>query len=175
MIGFAALLVTTSKVWFFTYNPYFVRVGIPIEEYGIIFFFLNVIAWLSSKYGHRVEQTIGERACVITMVLCLGVPILLMALFPSQPVAYLVLVQNVVRGFQKPFVDDYLNRHIESSMRATVLSVQSSAGNLASVAGLIIFGVFTANFSLLSSLTLLGAIALVFGLWSYRSYLKNVT
>jgi MFS family permease len=175
MVGFAALLATTSKVWFFTYNPYFEKVQIPLEYYGIIFFLLNVVAWLSSHFAYKIEHKLGERACIAMMVFCVGVPIMLMTLFPSQPFAYLVLVQNVVRGFMKPFVGDYMNRHIATEMRATVLSVQSSAANLVSVIGLAVFGLFTANFSLLTSLLILGIIALTLGAWSYRSYVKYVT
>ena len=174
MIGFAALLATTSKVWFFTYNPYFEKVDIPLEYYGVIFFLLNAVAWLSSHYAYKIEHLLGERKCIIMMVLCLGIPIMLMGLFPSKPFAYLVLIQNVVRGFMRPFVGDYMNRHIESGMRATVLSMQSSAANLVSVIGLAVFGLFTQNFSLLTSLTILGMIALTLGTWSYRSYVKQV-
>jgi MFS family permease len=174
MIGFAALLATTSKVWFFTYNPYFEKVGVPLEMYGVIFFLLNAVAWLSSHYAYKLEQIFGERWCIVGMVLCLGIPILLMGLVPIQPFAYLVLIQNVVRGFMRPFVGDYMNRHIATHMRATVLSMQSSAANLVSVLGLAIFGLFTKNLSLLTSLTLLGVIALTLGTWSYRTYVKKV-
>ena len=174
MIGFAALLATTSKVWFFTYNPYFEKVAIPLEYYGVIFFLLNAVAWLSSHYAYKIEHLLGERKCIIMMVVCLGIPIVLMGLFPSQPFAYLVLIQNLVRGFMRPFVGDYMNRHIASSMRATVLSMQSSAANLVSVVGLAVFGLFTANFSLLTSLIILGMIALTLGTWSYRTYVKQI-
>jgi sugar phosphate permease len=108
------------------------------------------------------------------MLLCLGIPILLMGLAPIQPFAYLVLIQNVVRGFMRPFVGDYMNRHIASHMRATVLSMQSSAANSVSVIGLAVFGLFTKNLGLLTSLTLLGMIALMLGTWSYRTYIKQV-
>lgn len=175
MIGFAALLATTSKVWFFTYNPYFETVGMPLEMYGVIFFLLNAVAWLSSHYAYKLERIFGERICVIGMALLIGVPIILMALFPSQPFAYLVLVQNVVRGFMRPFVGDYMNRHIATNMRATVLSMQSSMANLVSVIGLAVFGLFTANLSLLTSLLLLGVAALTLGSWSYRTYVRKIS
>ncbi|MDB4991897.1 MAG: hypothetical protein JWL75_142 [Parcubacteria group bacterium] len=174
MVGFAALLATTSKVWFFTYNPYFEQVGIPLQEYGVIFFLLNGVAWLSSHYAYKIEHAFGERSCIVGMVLLIAVPILLMALFPSQPFAYLVLVQNVVRGFMRPFVGDYMNRHIASGMRATVLSIQSSSANLVSVLGLALFGFFTASLSLLTSLLLLGIMCLALGTWSFTTYVRKV-
>lgn len=174
MVGFAALLATTSKVWFFTYNPYFEVVGFPIAYYGVIFFFLNTVAWLSSHYAYNIEHYLGERRCIIGMVLCLGVPILLMGLVPIQPFVCLVVVQNVVRGFMRPFVGDYMNRHITSNIRATVLSVQSSIANLTAIIGLAVFGLCMDHLSLLSSLIILGTVSLTLGLLSYRSYTKKI-
>ncbi len=174
MVGFAALLATTSKVWFFTYNPYFEVVGLPIAYYGVIFFLLNAVAWLSSHYAYKIEKKLGERKCVISMVLCLGIPILLMGLVPIQPFAYLVVVQNIVRGFMRPFVGDYMNRHITTNARATVLSVQSSAANFAAILGLAVFGLCMQHLTLRHSLLLLGTVSLTLGLMSYRSYNKQI-
>lgn len=175
MVGFAALLATTSKVWFFTYNPYFEVVGLPIAYYGVIFFCLNGVAWLSSHYAYKIEHWLGEEKCVVGMVVCLGVPILLMGLVPIQPFAYLVIVQNIVRGFMRPFVGDYMNRHITTTARATVLSVQSSAANFAAIVGLAVFGLAMQHFSLLHSLLMLGTVSLSLGCMSYLSYKKQIT
>lgn len=174
MVGFAALLATTSKVWFFTYNPYFEIVGLPVAKYGIIFFCLNVVAWLSSHYAYRAEQYLGERTCVIGMILCIGIPILIMGCFPLQIFAYLVVVQNIVRGFMSPFVSDYLNRHITSDIRATVLSVRSSVSNLLAIFALASFGSLTGVFGLLSSLILLGITAIGLGALSYATYARKI-
>lgn len=174
MVGFAALIATTSKLWFFTYNPYFELVGIKIVQYGIIFFLLNVVAWFSSHYAYKLENYIGEGKSIVGMILCVGVPILIMGLIPIWPFAYLVLIQNVVRGSMRPFVGDYMNRHIETDVRATVLSVQSSASNLVAIVGLAGFGFFIAHFNLPHSLTILGLVSLGVGALSYRSYEKKV-
>ncbi len=174
MIGFAALLATTSKVWFFTYNPYFEYVGLPLVYYGAIFFCLNAVAWLSSHYAYKVEHWLGERACIIGMILCIGIPILLMGSVPTQLFAYLVVVQNIVRGFMRPFVGDYMNRHIASNIRATVLSIQSSTANLLSIIGLTMFGFLTGTLGLLHSLILLGVVAIGLGIWSYAAYARKI-
>lgn len=174
MIGFAALLATTSKVWFFTYNPYFELVGLPLAYYGVIFFCLNAVAWLSSHYAYKAEHWIGEKACVIGMILCVGIPILIMGCIPIQPFAYLVVVQNIVRGFMRPFVGDYMNRHITSNIRATVLSVQSSTANLMAIIGLAVFGFLTGTLGLLHSLVMLGVVAIGLGALSYLTYVKKI-
>ena len=175
IIGFAALLATTSKAWFFTYNQYFEFVGLPLAYYGVIFFCLNFVAWLSSHYAHRIEQGLGERFCIVGMILCLGIPILLMGLLPIQPFAYMVVVQNIVRGFMRPFVGDYLHRHVAGGVRATVLSVQSSIANLGAVLALAMFGFLISSTGLLHSLVLLGIGVMGLGLLSYIVYAKKIT
>ena len=171
IVGFCALIMGASKIWFFTYNPYFEKVGIPIEYYGVIFFFLNAVAWFFSKYAYRIESHFKERTCVLATILCIGVPILIMGAFPCWPMALLVIVQNVVRGFVRPFVGNFMNRHIDSEeIRATALSVRSTLTEVVSVVSLAWFGFMDKSLGLLSSLVVLGVVVLVLGRLSYARY-----
>ncbi len=171
IIGLCALVMGASKIWFFTYNPYFEKVEIPLAYYGVIFFFLNVVAWLSSHYAHWIEKHFKEKGCVLIMILCVGVPILVMGLFPCWPIALLVLVQNIVRGFMRPFVGNFMNRHIDSEeIRATALSVRSTLTEVVSILSLSWFGFMDKSLGLLDSLVVLGIVVLVLGKLSYARY-----
>jgi MFS family permease len=171
IIGLCALIMGASKIWFFAYNPYFEKVGIDIKYYGFIFFLLNIVAWAFSHYAHSIENRFSESTCVKGMILCVGVPILLMGALPFWPLAYLVISQNVVRGFMVPFVGAFTNRHIESeSMRATVLSVRSSLTDAVTIISLAMFGLMEKPFGLLPSLIILGTIVLVLGKFSFTRY-----
>jgi MFS family permease len=174
MVGFAALVGTTSKVWFFTYNPYFEFVHLDLALYGIIFFLLNVVAWLSSHYAYKMENYLGERGCVIGMILCIGLPILLMGVAPARPIAFLVLIQNIVRGAMRPFVGNYMHRHVKNDIRATVLSFQSTFGNVMGIWALAVFGFFIGHAGLLATLNILGVSMLILGGMSYASYVRRV-
>lgn len=174
MLGFAALLSMASKLWFFTYNPYFELVHLPVAWYGVVFFCLNVVAWLSSRYAYRIEEWFGERVCVAGMIACLGVPILVMGLAPVLLSASLVVVQNIVRGFVRPFTLGYLHQHIACEARATVVSAQSSLANFASIIGLALFGYLIHASGLPGSLVVLGGATLAFGAFGYRAYVRQV-
>ncbi len=176
MIGFAALLTTTEKLWFFTYNPYFEHVRLPLSHFGIVFFLLNIVAFIASRYATQMERGLGERGCILLMIGCTSLPILIMASVPVAACSYLVLVQNVVRGFKRPFAEDYLHRRIGDNerIRATIMSTQSSAANLLSIIGLALFGQMIAGVGLLTALGVLGTGALLFGVWSYRIYMKRI-
>jgi MFS family permease len=173
IVGFAVLLLGASKIWFFAYNPYFELVGIELRYFGFIFFLLNIVAWLSSRYAYQIERSLSEQACVTGMVLLVGVPVLLMGLFPVWFMAYLILSQNVVRGFIGPFKGDFLNRHIASDhIRTTVLSVQSSTGEIIAILSLAGFGALAGRYTLPQSLIVLGLLVLIFGalsFWRYKS------
>jgi MFS family permease len=173
MIGFSALLMGASKVWFFTYNPYFEAVKIPLTYYGVIFFLLNIVAWAFSHWAHRIKNVLTERSCVASMIACVGIPIVIMGLLPYPIMAYLVICQNVVRGFMRPFSEGFMNRHIESeSIRVTVLSTRSALSDMVTVMALAWFGFMEKGLSLLPSLTVLGIAVLVLGRISYVRYRK---
>lgn len=176
IVGFCTLIGGASKIWFFTYNPYFERVGIDLKYYGVIFFLVNIVAWISSHYAYKIEGRISERGCIKLMILCVGIPIFIMGLLPFWPIAYLVVCQNFVRGFIRPFKNDFTNRHIESDhIRTTVLSVQSSMGDIISILTLSWFGIMMKYVSLLNSLMILGSLVLALGVISYKSYKKLQT
>ncbi len=173
IIGFCALIMGASKIWFFAYNPYFEKVGIDIKYYGLIFFLLNIVAWAFSHYAHSIENYLKESSCVKGMILCVGISILLMGALPFWPMAYLVISQNVVRGFMGPFVGAFTNHHIKSeSIRVTVLSVRSSLTDAVTIISLSLFGLMEKPFGLLPSLIILGIIVLTLGKISLTRYQK---
>ncbi len=175
VVGFAAILAATAKTGFFTYNPYFELVALPLPYYGVIFFCLNVVAGVASWYAHNIESRLGERKCIMLMVLCTSIPFILMASVPMQAFAYLVIIQNVTRGMTKPFVGAYVNRHVTNSIRATVLSVVSSVSSLAGIVSLAVFGLLIGALGLLSSLLMLGVVSLGLGLLSYLRYAQKIS
>ena len=170
MVAFAALLKTASKVWFFTYNPYFEAVELPMYVYGVIFFLLNVVALFASFFAQQIEKKLGEHWCIVALVSCLSIPIVLMGLYPLQLCAFLVIVQNIVRGFMRPFATDFIHRRVGCDVRATILSVLSSTSNLTAIVGLALFGVCVDALSLMPALIVLGMVTLVLGAMSYGSY-----
>ena len=94
-----------------------------------------------------------------------------MGMFPFAAMAYLVLSQNVVRGFMRPFTEGYMNHHIDTEkIRATVLSVRSSLSDLVTVMSLSCFGMMDKRLGLLNSLMILGITVLLLGTVSYRRY-----
>ncbi|MEI7689118.1 MAG: MFS transporter [Candidatus Nomurabacteria bacterium] len=163
IIFFVTLIGVTSKIWFFTYNPYFELVGLDLKYYGFVFFALNIVAWFFSKNVSYFSKKVDEYSIVILLVLLIVIPILVMSSIPSIFCVGMVFFQNVARGFMGPFFGEFINRHLNSENRATVLSIQSAVSGFAQFIALSAFGVLLKTYSLLFCLQILGIIVLVLG------------
>jgi MFS family permease len=172
IIGFMTLINVVSKVWFFTYNPYFELVRLNLKYYGVVFFTLNVIAWFFSRYAHYISEKIKERNIAILLVLLIGTPIIFMGSVVRVLSVCMVFPQNIVRGFMRPFFGEFLNRHLNSENRATVLSVQSAVSGLAQFVALGGFGFLLVSWGLPFCLQILGVTVLIFGGLAILKYKK---
>ncbi|MCK5416811.1 MFS transporter [Candidatus Parcubacteria bacterium] len=176
IIAYVALIAVASKLWFFTYNPYFELVELDYKYFGWVFFSLNIVAWASSKYAYKIERKMSELSIIIFMLILMGVPILLMGVFVSQLAIVLVLSENLVRGFKQPFFSSFINRHLDSKNRATVLSIKSASIALVQAVSLWTFGLVLLKWELGMSLQILGVTILVLGIfsiWKYKKIFKN--
>ena len=172
IILFATLVGVASKVWFFTYNPYFELVDLDLRFYGIMFFLFNIIAWLFSRYAYRIEKKVPEYNLVVIIILLIGLPIFIMGTFVIKLAISLMLFQNVVRGFMSPFFGGFINKHLDSGNRATVLSIKSAVSGLAQFISLGLFGFMLGILPLDVNLQILGIITLVLGIFSIYTYRK---
>jgi MFS family permease len=172
IIFFVTLIGVTSKIWFFTYNPYFEFVGLDLKYYGLVFFALNIVAWFFSKNVSNISKRVNNFNIIILLVLMIAIPILVMSTAPSVFCVWLVCFQNVARGFMGPFFGEFMNKHLNSENRATVLSIQSAISGLAQFIALGAFGVLLKTNDLLFCLQILGIIILIFGSLAIFKYKK---
>jgi len=171
-IAFTALVAMASKLWFFSYNPYFELVGLRLSDFGYIFAALNLVSALSSWLAHKIHHHLGDVGSQVMIVSCLFIPLMLMGAFPIAPFAWLVIVQNIVRGYLDPFMTDFLNQHLDSENRATVLSIGSGFSQLIEMFSLSGFGMALGILPLTTCLQLLGLTVLILGTILLMLYFK---
>jgi len=147
-------------------------VSLPLEYYGWIFFALNVVAAFFSYFAHEIAKRFGPMTCFTVMVLITALPIILMGALTILPMVWLVLFQNVTRGYLRPFMGQYLNDHLESERRATVSSVQWAVDALAQFVFLGIFGLVLKVVNLPVALIMLGVGTLLIGSYLLIEYRK---
>ncbi len=164
IIIFATLIAVTAKLWFFTYNPYFEMVGLDLKYFGLVFAAINVVFAISSFFADRIAHKLDSGIGVITSISILTVPVIIMGTVVSKWSISLVLGQNIVRGYIGPFVNEMLNRRIDSVNRATIHSAKSAVHKAVEVLCMGGFGLLISGSSLGTALTCLGVTSSLFGI-----------
>ncbi len=173
IIGYVVTISVVSKIWFFSYNPYFELVSLPLEYYGWLFFGMNVIAAAASFWSDRISKWLPEGLSLVLMIALLALPIIAMASWIVMPMVMLVLLQNMVRGYLGPFISHFLHDHLSSERRATMMSIKSTACNLGQFVFMGAFGLTLGALPLTTSMLMLGIGTLVIGFYLLATY-KNV-
>ncbi len=170
LIAFSASVAVISKLWFFTYNPYFELVKLPFEYYGIIFSVLNIVAATSSYLAHNMARKFTNLTSISIILSGVSIPIIVMGVWPISIFAWLVVVQNISRGYYRPFIEHLIHDEIHEN-RATVASIQSSVDYGVTSIMLIFFSrAILVNFTLPMSLIILGVFGLCVSLVLIVSY-----
>ena len=81
-----------------------------------------------------------------------------------------ILLQQASMATHEPILKNYLNRYTPSDVRATMLSVQSMAGNLVFAVTAPFLGSFVDKFGLGNALLIFALVIIIFSifLWRYR-------
>lgn len=172
IIGFVVLICSISKVWFFSYNPYFEFVDLPIIYFGWIFFLLNIVGAASSYFSDFISKKFGELGGVILIILVMSIPVLIMGIWVSKLACLLVLMQNIARGYLTPFMGDFLHNYLDSSNRATVMSIKSAANSFGQFLMLVLFGILLGVYPLPICFQIMGIIMALGGIFFVMTYFK---
>lgn len=172
VICFTVVVGVISKVWFFTYNPYFELVELPLAYYGWIFFLLNLVAAIFSHEADRLYRWLGDWGSILLILILVSVPIMAMGFLVAPAMVLLVLTQNIVRGYTNPFMGHFLHRYLDSHNRATVFSIKSAARGLGEFVMLGGFSLLLCFVTLPTALQILGGFSLVIGGGLVLSYCR---
>lgn len=108
------------------YPAFFVRAGVPGVWFGIGLSAASALGILTSRFAYLLEENLGVRKGVLLAALLPGLLYLCMARTRIHTLSVLLFILTYGSiQFQKPIFDDYVNRHIRTHNRATVLSLLS--------------------------------------------------
>lgn len=106
-------------------SAYYKEILIPVSLIGVVAFAGSMISAYTSKRAHKFEERLGEKkSLVIIQFVVLAAVILMSLILPIYGIAFMFLI-SLVDGFYSVLIGDYTNRHIKSSNRATMLSINS--------------------------------------------------
>jgi len=164
LIIYSAIIAGFNGAVLWLYQPYFKLTGLDIFYFGFVFAAFNLIAALSSKYAHQIEEKLGQKHSLILLIILVGGSYLLMSNFIYLFSFSFAFIQQFVRGFSKPVITDYINKLVSSDIRATVLSAQNLVGRLFYAAIIPIIGWIADVYTLVQALFVLGITTFVAGI-----------
>jgi MFS family permease len=163
------LAVTNALAWglIWLFQPLLASAGLPVASYGVVHAAACVgqIVFLSNV--ERLEGLLGsKRRLLAVAVLVSGAAFVLLGLTTSAAaVAVLIVVGFSFSLPRAAIFSAYMNRHIPSDMRATVLSLASMFRTLAIVVVNPVIGLL-ADWSVAWTMVILGAGLLAAGVFS---------
>lgn len=106
-------------------QPFLKDIGIGMKNYGIIWAFLNILVGIIAFFAYRIDKKLKPLNSLILI-------------FASSVLGYILIAQNMNymgllilflfyanRGYATPLLRNYINKHTESNVRATVMSIRS--------------------------------------------------
>lgn len=123
---FAAVMFCSTKMIMWAQQPYYMAMGLREEFFGVLMAVGFVLGGFSSQMAHRLDGRVGTYTALMlgwgmAVMACLGA-----AIKPGfAGVALLMVGGTCIYGMTAPRVSEAINRHVDSSRRATILSTQS--------------------------------------------------
>jgi len=102
---------------------YYIDVGFSVASLSILIPIIYGLASFTASQAHRIEKWIGENSSLYVIAFVHTFSFLIMGLLKIPFVLAFVILLYMSRDFRWVVMDAFVNRHISSNMRATVMSV----------------------------------------------------
>jgi MFS family permease len=168
-------IVLLQSIFMFTTNfaqPYLISSGMKIIYFGILFASFRVFSSIGAKCSDKLEKFLSMKKLLFLLIISLGAVFFGLGFYIKIYSFIFILIMYFILGASGPIIDDFINKRVKSSHRATVFSIIILFGSLFNM----IFGVMIAYIIELISLST--ALYLIFGvilsaiIWLYFAY-KN--
>ena len=138
--------------------------GFDLKYFGILYFVWLVASAITARYAHEIESYLGEFWTLMSIPIFLALNLLLMGKFMTMWVIMFIMFGEYTYGILSPVINDYINKHVESHHRATVLSLNGFFWNIVLIVMAPIFGYLADAFSFQFALWIEGFFVLIVGL-----------
>lgn len=154
------------------YQPYFKLTWIDIIYFWIIFASFQIVSGFSSKYAYKLEEIFWEKFMLLSLIFLVSISYFLMSNFVFLFSFSFCFIQQFVRWTKKTIINNYINDYTKSSVRATILSVESFFSRLLYASVIPIIGYVWDIFSLQFALFILFVTSFLAWISIYIFYIK---
>ncbi len=125
LIIYGSTLSASTLVAVWMLQPYFKVIQIPVTYFGILWATLNLSGAFFALFAPILEEKLGLRKTLLLLASLPTIAHIVLANFNSIWVLVFIFFYFGAHGLSVPILQDYVNREIDSSKRASVLSVYS--------------------------------------------------
>jgi MFS family permease len=163
---------TLQMAWFA--QPLFEKMLLPLALFGTVWTALNLITGGSSIWAHRIERYFGERRTMMAIAVFIPLMMMISGIIPEFLIIPLLVMFYFMRGIATPVLKDYINRHTNSRVRATVMSLRDLTIRVFFALFAPLAGYFTDHYSLGTGLAVSGGIILILACLNLWLFLRNM-
>ena len=127
---FSVITISAVVISFFLIQQYYKFIGIPIALIGLVIVGSKIIESLSSKYAYVIEKKLKFKISIILIALFIVLGYGLMSFYSFYWAFIFAYLLNIALGFSGPVFSDYINKHISSDKRSTILSIKNQLRNI---------------------------------------------
>jgi len=154
------LLLVTHKFS----QPYLQRAGVDLEYFGVIYFAWLMCAALSANYSERIGEYLGLRNYFLILPILVGGIVVFLGLQQNMLGVALALGYQFAWGSLRPQMYQITNRVVDSSLRATILSMSGFGMSIVYVIAAPAIGLIADGYDFPAALRLLGYLIIAAGL-----------
>ena len=151
-------------IGFWLWQPYLKLISIPVFLVGVFYAVERIINGYASKKADFVEEKIGMKYSLLLIPIILSLSFLLQSQFVLIFGFLFIFLQSITGGYFYPLLEDYINKRIPSSKRATILSIKNMISSLLFVVLSPLVGIYIDVYSLTTALLLMGIVLLAISL-----------
>ena len=148
LILLSGTFATASFLMVWLSQGYLEQIDFPIVAMGVAWAIFHLLMSLASFNASKIETVWGMRKTVLILVLSVAVAYILLGSISSSWGIALIAVIYMVRGLCSPLILNLINEQIPSTIRATVLSLNSFTFRLGFAIVAPIIGAITSSYSL---------------------------
>ena len=154
-------------------QPYLLSRGFGIASIGFVFAVIRGCSGLFSSMSHMLEQKLGEKKSFLIVTFLFVVLFASAGLFRSKGAILIVIALYTLANYKGIIIDNYINHNIDSSSRATVLSIQSFIDNIIKTSLIVFIGhladLYSIDVTLISLGVSLGLLSIPFLILRYSN------
>ncbi len=144
-------------------QDYLKQLNIPTQAFGWAWAIFHLGMSLASVNSHHLQRILGIKKATFLLVLILAISYICLGNIQQVWGLIFIMIIYLVRGLCSPLIINAINQQISSSVRATILSINSLVFRIAFAIIAPIIGEIASRYNLFIGLTIAGCLFLISG------------